>query len=292
MSNYIIFTDSASDLDFGMVTKLDIRVIPLTAIINGKEYLNYPDERDITNKEFYEIIRGGTVCKTAAINEENFIENFEPYLKEGTDILYLAFSSGLSCTYEAAVRAAAELSEKYPERKVLVVDTLCASLGQGLIVYHCCAQRDAGKSIEEVRDYAESIKLNLCHWFTVDDLNHLKRGGRVSATSALLGTMLHIKPVLHVDDEGHLINMEKARGRKAAIRRVAEKLAETANEDISEQPIFISHGDCLDEAKELAAEVKKLVKNKREIYIGLIGPVIGAHAGAGTLALFFLGKKR
>lgn len=292
MNNYVIFTDSAADFNAEMVEKLNVEVIPLTAIINGKEYLNYPDSREISNEEFYKIVRQGTVCKTAAINEKTFEETFEPFLREGKDVLYLAFSSGLSCTCEAAFRAAAQLSEKYPERKMLVVDTLCASLGQGLIVYHCCKKRDEGMSIEEVRDYAESIKLNLCHWFTVDDLNHLKRGGRVTATSALLGTMLQIKPVLHVDNEGHLINMEKARGRKASIRRLAEKLDETALDDIADQPIFISHGDCIEEAQQLADEVRKLVNIKNEIYIGTIGPVIGAHSGAGTLALFFLGKER
>ncbi len=291
MSDYVIFTDSGSDLSADMVKKIDVQVIPLTAIIDGKEYLNYPDEREITNKKFYEILRKGAVCKTAAINSETFMEAFEPYVKEGKDILYLAFSSGLSCTYESAVNAAAQLNEKYPECKVLVVDTLCASLGQGLFVYHCCRQRDAGLSIEQLRDYAESMKLSLCHWFTVDDLNHLKRGGRLSATSALLGTMLHIKPVLHVDDEGHLINMEKAKGRKAAIRRLAEKLAETGT-DIENQQIFISHGDCKEEAELLVSEIKKRVKLNKEVYINMIGPVIGAHSGAGTLALFFLGCKR
>ncbi len=291
MSNYIILTDSGADLSADMVAKLDIQVIPLTAIINGKEYMNYPDEREITNKEFYEILRKGAVCKTAAINSEIFVEAFEPYVKDGKDVLYLAFSSGLSSTCESAVNAAAQLNEKYPERKVLVVDTLCASLGQGLFVYHCCQQRDEGKSIEEVRDYAESIKLNLCHWFTVDDLNHLKRGGRLSATSALLGTMLHIKPVLHVDDEGHLINMEKARGRKAAIRRMAEIIVDSGI-DLEDQQIFISHGDCIEDANELVKEIKNRVKLEKEIYINMIGPVIGAHSGAGTLALFFLGKKR
>lgn len=291
MNKFIIITDSGSDLGADMVKKLDVQVVPLTAIIDGKEYLNYPDEREITNKKFYEILRKGAVCKTAAINSETLVDAFEPYLKEGSDVLYLSFSSGLSCTCESAMRAAEQLSETYPERKVIVVDTLCASLGQGLFVYLCCQQRDAGKSIEEVRDYAESIKPNLCHWFTVDDLNHLKRGGRLSATSALLGTVLHIKPVLHVDDEGHLVNMEKAKGRKAAIRRLAEKIAETAT-DIEDQEIFISHADCIDEANMLVAEIKKLVKLKKDVYINMIGPVIGAHAGAGTIALFFLGSKR
>ncbi len=291
MNNYIIFTDSGSDLDEKMVKKLNINVIPLTAIIDGKEYLNYPDEREITNSEFYKILRKGAVCKTAAINSETFIEAFEPYVKNGSDVLYIAFSSGLSCTCESAINAAAQLREKYPERRVLVIDSLCASLGQGLFVYLCCQKRDEGKSIEEVRDYAEDIKLRLCHWFTVDDLKHLKRGGRLSAASALLGTMLHIKPVLHVDDEGHLINMEKAKGRKAAICRLAEMLEETGT-NVEDQQIFISHADCIEEANLLVSEIKKRIKLKKEIYINMIGPVIGAHSGAGTLALFFLGAQR
>lgn len=292
MNNYVIFTDSAADLGIDMVKELDVQVIPLTAIIDGKEYLNYPDEREITNKKFFEILRSGVVCKTSAVNTETFVEAFEPYLNDGKDILYLGFSSGLSCTCESGQTAAAQLAEKYPERKIYAVDTLCASLGQGLLVYLCCKEKNAGKSIEEVRDYAENNKMSLSHWFTVDDLNHLKRGGRLSAATALLGTMLHIKPVLHVDNDGHLINMEKARGRKASIRRLAEKVKETALPGIEEQQIFICHGDCIDEAKQVGDEIKKLIKLKKEIYYNSIGPVIGAHAGAGTIAVFFLAKER
>ncbi len=292
MNNYIIITDSAADFGADMVNKLNVEVIPLTAIVDGKEYRNYPDEREITNDEFFRKVRAGAVCKTSAVNTESFVEAFEPYLKEGKDVLYLGFSSGLSSTCSSGQVAAAQLAEKYPERKIFAVDTLCASLGQGLLVYLCCQQRDAGKSIEEVRDYAENTKLSLSHWFTVDDLNHLKRGGRISAATALLGTMLNIKPVLHVDNEGHLISMEKARGRKASIRRLAEKVKETALDGVEDQQMFICHSDCLDEAKQLAEEIKKLVNLKKDIYINSIGPVIGAHTGCGTLAIFFLAKER
>lgn len=292
MNNFVIFTDSGADLSAEMVKSFDVQVIPMTLIINGREYLNYPDEREISNKEFYEMIRKGIMGKTAAINTETAIEAFEPFLKEGRDLLYLGFSGGLSSTIVAMKAAAEQLSKKYPERKVYAVDTLCASLGQGMLVYLCCQQRNEGKSIDEVRDFAENTKLHLSHWFTVDDLNHLKKGGRLSAATALLGTMLHIKPVLHVDNEGHLISMEKARGRKAAIRRIAEKVLETALPGIEDQQLFICHGDCLEEAKVLGAEVKKLINLKKEIFYNCIGPVIGSHSGTGTLAVFFLATER
>ena len=208
----------------------------------------------------------------------------------GNDVLYLGFSSGLSGTYNAGALAVRELSERYPQRKVYAVDTLCASLGQGLLVYLCCMKRREGATIEEVRDYAEATKLHLCHWFTVDDLMFLKRGGRVSAATAIVGSMLSIKPVMHVDDEGHLIKVDTARGRKASIRALVAEM-EKRGIDLPNQHIFISHGDCEDDANYLA----KLIREKfpvKDITINYVGPVIGAHSGPGTLALFFLGTKR
>lgn len=214
----------------------------------------------------------------------------EEILKEGKDILNLAFSSGLSSTYSASAVAAQELSAEYPERKIYTVDTLCASLGQGMLVYLAARKKQEGASIEEVRDFVEDTKLKQCHWFTVDDLMHLKRGGRVSGATALVGTMLKIKPVMHVDDEGRLINMEKARGRKASLNALVEKMAESALNP-SEQEIFISHGDCLDDAEYVAERVKERLGVKA-VYINHVGPVIGAHSGPGTIALFFLGNRR
>ena len=205
-------------------------------------------------------------------------------------MLALAFSSGLSTTYQSAVIAANDLLEQYPDRKIRVVDTRCASLGQGLFVYHVCRQRDAGLELEELADWAENHKLNLCHWFTVDDLMYLKRGGRVSAATALVGTMLQIKPVLHVDDEGHLINVSKARGRKASMDALAKKMEETALEGQNDIA-YICHGDCLEDAKYLAQRIKERCGVK-EVHIGYTGAVIGSHAGPGVLALFYLGSKR
>ena len=214
----------------------------------------------------------------------------EPVLQVGKDILVLAFSGGLSTTYQSAVIAAGELMEKYPDRTINVVDTLCASLGEGLFVYHVCRKRDAGMSLEELTVWAENNKLHLCHWFTVDDLMYLKRGGRVSATTALVGTMLKIKPVLHVDDEGHLINVSKVRGRKASIEALAKKMEETAlpgENDVS----YICHGDCLEDAQYLAELIRERCGVK-EVHIGYTGAVIGSHAGPGVLALFYLGSHR
>ena len=208
----------------------------------------------------------------------------------GRDALVIAFSSGLSTTYQSAVIAGQDLQEKYPQRKVLVVDSLCASLGQGLLCWHAAQKRDQGMSLEELANWLQTHKLNLCHWFTVDDLKYLKRGGRISAAKALMGTMLNIKPVLHVDDEGHLVNVSTVRGRKASIRAMVEQMAQSAlpgeNDFIS-----ICHGDCYDDACALAEMVKEQLGVK-EVFIGYTGAVIGSHSGPGTLALFFLGQYR
>ena len=218
------------------------------------------------------------------------MQAMEPHLQAGRDILYLGFSSALSGTYNAGAVAARQLSEKYPDRRLYAVDTLSASMGQGLLVYLTVQQKRAGATIEQARDYAEAQKLHLCHWFTVDDLNHLHRGGRVSATSAVLGTVLNIKPVLHMDDEGRLIFMEKVRGRRNSIKRLLDKMRETAIEP-DKQIVFMSHGDCLEDAEYLAGRIRE-EWNVQDVVINYVGPVIGAHSGPGTLALFFLGTQR
>ena len=290
METYRIITDSSCDLSQEMADALDLAVVPLTLNYNGAEYPNYLDYRAIDIKEVYAGLRAGAATSTIAANPAAWMSAAEPVLQQGEDVLILAFSSGLSTTYNAACIAAEELREKYPQRKIYVVDTLCASLGQGLLVWHTAKKRQEGATLEEARDFAEQNKLHLCHWFTVDDLYFLKRGGRVSAATAAVGSLLQIKPVLHVDDEGHLINMSKARGRKASIQALAAKVAETAY-DPSKQTMFICHGDCLEDAKYL----EKLVKEQYhvpEVHINYTGPVIGSHSGPGTLALFFVGRER
>lgn len=290
MSSFLILTDSSCDLPASLAEKMGIEVLPLTVYIEGDTYRNYLDGREIGFHDFYERLKTAKNVKTSAVNQAQFLEILEPLVAAGNDVLYLGFSSGLSGTYNAGALAAAELSEKYPDRKIYAVDTLCASLGQGLLVYHCWKQQQAGKSIEEVRDFAEANKLHLCHWFTVDDLMFLKRGGRVSAATAIVGSMLSIKPVMHVDNDGHLIKVDVARGRKASIRALVAEM-EKRGTDLSKQPIFISHGDCEGDASYLA----KLIRERfpvQDIIINYVGPVIGAHSGPGTLALFFLGSER
>ena len=290
MSDFVILTDSSADLGAELVQQLDVQVLPLSFILNQHTYHNYPDNREMDPHLFYEKLRAGEVATTAAVNVAEYVDAVEPLLQTGHDVLILAFSSGLSTTYNSSVIAAEELREKYPDRKVYTVDTLCASLGQGLLVYLAAQERANGKSIEEVRDWAEANKLHLCHQFTVDDLHFLKRGGRISATTAVLGSMLQIKPVLHVDDEGHLINIAKARGRQASLKALVDKMEQTAI-DPAAQTVFISHGDCLEDAQAVAQMVKDRMGVK-EVYLNHIGPVIGAHAGPGTVALFYVGTER
>ena len=290
MSDYVIVTDSSADLPASLVQELGVEVLPLSFTVQDKTYHNYPDDREMDPKVFYKMLRDGEMATTSAVNVAEYTNMLEPLLQAGKDVLVLAFSSGLSTTYQSSVIAVNELAEQYPDRKIYTVDTLCASLGQGLLVWHAVQEQKKGKSIEEVRDWVEENKLHLCHWFTVDDLHFLKRGGRISAATAVVGSMLHIKPVLHVDDEGHLINMGKARGRGASLTAVVDHMEETVT-DPAEQVVFISHGDCLADAEKVAADVKKRFGVK-EVVINYVGPVIGAHSGPGTLALFFLGSKR
>ena len=284
---YKIITDTCCDYPAAMYGELDLGVVPLSVLYKGVQYSEYTEQ---WLKELFDGLRQGEAATTSAVNPQGWANVIEPVLKEGKDALVLVFSSGLSTTYQSAVIAAGELMEKYPGRKVNVVDTLCASLGQGLFVWYACKKRDEGLSLEELTAWCEENKLHLCHWFTVDDLMYLKRGGRVSAATALLGTMLQIKPVLHVDDEGHLINISKVRGRKASIEALARKMGETGLPGENDT-VFICHGDCLEDAQYLETLVKEKYGVKK-VLIYYVGAVIGSHSGPGTLALFYLGSHR
>ena len=290
MSEFVLMTDSSADLSQEMVQELGVTVLPLSFTIQGKVYRNYPDNREMDLPLFYDMLRAGELATTSAVNVAEYTQAVEPILQEGKDVLILAFSSGLSSTYQASVLAAGELREKYPDRKIYTVDTLCASLGQGLLVYLAAQEQRKGKSIEEVRDWAEETKLHLCHQFTVDDLHFLKRGGRISATTAVVGSMLQIKPVLHVDNEGRLINIGKARGRQASLKALVDKMEKTVTEE-GRKTVFISHGDCRKDAVTVADMVRERF-GTQDIRINFVGPVIGAHSGPGTLALFYLGTER
>ncbi|MGI5962869.1 MAG: DegV family protein [Lawsonibacter sp.] len=290
MPEFVILTDSSADLGADLVTQLDVQVLPLSFSIQGNTYYNYPDNHDMDPHRFYNMLREGEVATTAAVNVAQYTEALEPFLQAGQDVLILAFSSGLSATFSSSAVAATELREKYPERKIYTVDTLCASLGQGLLVSLAAKERQKGKSIDEVRDWVVSHKLSICHQFTVDDLHFLKRGGRISATTAVVGSMLKIKPVLHVDNEGHLTSIGKARGRHASLKALVDRMEQTAI-DPKDQVVFISHGDCLDDAQ-LVAQMVKDRFGVQHVYINYVGPVIGAHSGPGTLALFYVGVER
>ena len=290
MRDYVIITDSCCDLSADLAQELELEVVPLSLQMGGKTYRNWLDGRELSFPDFYRRIRTGETATTSAVSVGDFEEVMRPILTGGRDILCLCFSSALSTTYQSACIAAQTLSEEVPEGTVRVVDTLCASLGQGLLVYLCAQEKRRGASLEELTAYAEATRGKVCHWFTVDDLNHLKRGGRVSATAALFGTMLSIKPVLHVDDAGRLIPVSKTRGRKASLLALVDHMAQTAV-DPANQTVFISHGDCLADA-EFVADAIRTRLGVTDIRINYVGPVIGNHSGPGTVALFFLGSGR
>ena len=285
--SYQIITDTCCDYPTQMYGELGLTVVPLSILYKG---VNYNEYTVSWLKDFFDGLRAGETASTSAVNPATWASYMEPSLKEGKDVLVMAFSSGLSTTYQSAVIAAEELMEKYPDRKIKVVDTLCASLGECVLAWYACKKRDECLSLEELTAWVEENKLHLCHWFTVDDLMYLKRGGRVSAATALVGTMLQIKPVLHVDDEGHLINVSKARGRKASIQALAAKMGETGIPGANDT-VFICHGDCQEDAEYLAQIVKEKYGVK-DVFIYYVGAVIGSHSGPGTLALFYLGDHR
>ena len=284
---YKIVTDTCCDLPEAMYEELGLSIVRLSVNFRGKNYSQYTES---WLKELYAGLRNGEPATTSAVNPEEWSAVIEPILAEGQDVLVLAFSSGLSTTYQSAVIAAEELREKYPDRDIRVVDTLAASLGQGLLVWYACKKRDEGLSLAELTAWCEENRNHLCHWFTVDDLMYLKRGGRINTATALLGTMLKIKPVLHVDDEGHLINMGKARGRKASIDALVAKMGQTGLPGANDT-VFICHGDCIEDAKYLEAQVKEKYGVK-DVLIYYTGAVICSHSGPGTLALFYLGTHK
>lgn len=288
MNQYVIFTDSGSDLTKKECESWNVRLVSLSLLKDGDSEATAMDNLDL--KKFYDDMREGAVYKTSAANPDTFMDAFRPELELGNDILYLAFSSGLSMTYQAAVLAAEQLKEEYPKRTIRCYDTLCASAGFGLVVDLVRERRDQGVSMEDLYAYVQEIAPRMCHWFTVDDLEYLKRGGRVSAASAFVGGILGIKPVLHMDNEGRLINRLKVRGRRASIRAILKQY-ETLALDPFAEPVCICHADCMHDAEELQRHLLESygVRVRRIVDIG---PIIGSHSGPGTLALFFLGKER
>ncbi|WP_304597348.1 DegV family protein [Adlercreutzia caecimuris] len=289
--SFAIVTDSSSNLPEDIIDQHDLTVLPLTFMVDGEEYRSYLKGEKTDLSQFYTMMREGKVITTSLPNLKESRESIEALLREGRDVLYLGFSSGLSGTYQAIELLLTELAGLYPDRTVASVDTLAASLGEGLLVYYAAKMREEGASIEKVRGWVEEHKLHLAHWFTVDDLMFLFRGGRVSRTSAWAGTLLNIKPVMHVDDEGHLIPLEKVRGRKKSLKALVDHMEQTAMSPVADQTVFITHGDCLEDAEYVADLVRERF-GVSDVLINWVDPVIGAHSGPGTMALFFLASER
>lgn len=289
MNNIIIMTDSSCDLPLEYIKTNNIPYLGIACNFKGQEYLE-DFGKTLKYKEFYAAVREGEMPTTAQINSYRFSEEFKKYAKEGKTVIYLAFSSALSGTYNSALVAREEVLEDYPQADITVIDTKAASMGVGLIVHHAYELLKKGASKDEIIKWVEDNKLKAIHWFTVDDLNHLKRGGRISAAAAAVGSLLAIKPVMHVNDAGQLIPVSKAKGRKKSIKELFENL-EKHIVNPEEQVIFISHGDCIEDAETLASMIREKYAVK-DIIINFIGPAIGSHSGPGTLALFFLGDTR
>ena len=290
MRDYIIVTDATSDIPNEMANELNVKVVPMSFSLGEKNYNHYPDYRELDIKTFYDKQRDGQTSLTTQINVAVYLDFFEEIIKSDKDVLYISFSSALSSTYQSSVLAAKELNEKYPDFKIITIDSKAATLGETLLVKLAAQKKSEGMNIEDLSKWVDENHLKVCHYFTVDDLNHLKRGGRMTAMTAFIGTALDIKPILHVNDEGKLIPLDKVRGRKKALKVLFNYLAELS-ENLEEQTIFIGHGDCIEDARYLESLIKEAYKVK-EVIIHPIGPIIGSHTGPGAITLFFLGKHR
>ncbi len=288
MNDYVIVSDATLDLPVDIIKEYDIRVIPMGVSIDDTEYIHYPDERELSVEEFYTKLKNGSVSHTTQITPAVFMDYFTDILKQGKDILYITFSSGLSGTYNTSQIVIKELEEEYPDRTLYSVDSLCASVGEGLLVMDAAIQKKNGLNINELREWVEQNKRRARHWFTVKDLFHLKRGGRINSLEAIVGTALKIRPILSTDDDGKLTVVSKIRGSRAELDFLLSKLCEEGT-DLASQIVIIGHGDDLEQAKEL----ERLIRDKnlvKDIVISKIGPIIGSHTGPGMLALTFLGN--
>ena len=289
--DFKLVTDSSSNLTDSMIDEFDIHILPLRFMSDGEEYQSYTEGEKSDLQRFYDMMRDGKVFTTSLPYPDKSEEKFRSLLAAGNDVLYLGFSSGLSGTHEAMANILDALKTEYPDRKIMYVDTLAAAMGQGLLVYKAAQFASKGATIEETAQWVVDNRLHLSHWFTVEDLKYLFRGGRVSRTSAWAGSLLNIKPVMHVDDEGHLIPMEKVRGRKKSIMAMVDQMEKTATAPIADQTIFISHADCEDDLMILVEEIRKRF-GCTDIRWNYLDPVIGAHTGPGCLALFFMASER
>lgn len=286
MNQFVIVTDSTTDLPKSYYEEKGIPVVSLSYVLDG---VTYQDMNGLSGKEFFDKIRNGSMPTTSQINPEQAKEALEPIVKEGKDILYIGFTSGLSGSYNSVRIAAEELSEEYPEQRIIVIDSLCASMGEGLLLYKAVELKEQGKSLEEIAEWVENNKLNICHDVTIDDLHHLHRGGRVSKTSAVVGSIIKIKPMIHVNEEGKLIVIGKERGRKKAMTALVDRMEEKQG-DFENDVVMIVHGDVEEDAEFLKKEIESRFGTKNIIING-IGSVIGSHTGPGVIAIFYMGDR-
>ena len=287
MREFIITVNSTVDLPKEWLEERHVPVLPLKYTIDGE---TYTDMSGLTAKEFFQKLREGHMSVTSQINPEEAREMLEPFVKEGKDVLHLGFSSGLSGTCNSMRIAAEELAEDYPEAKIIVIDTLCACLGESLLLYYALKLKEEGKTIDEIAKWAEENKLHVCHNVTVDDLNHLQRGGRISKAAAVLGTLVQVKPIIHMDNNGKLQVIAKERGRKKSLNKIVDMAVEQS-EGWENDMVMITHGDCIEDAEYVAERVKEKLGNP-EVLINNIGTVIGSHTGPGVVAVFLMGNKR
>jgi len=290
MKQYILATDACSDLPLDVVKQHDIAIVPMLLEIEGKNYSHNLEEKHLKLKDFYDQLRDKKVSRTSLVNVGEFVQFFTELLKQGKDILYIALSSALSGTYQSAMMAIDMLKDDYPDQRIVAVDTLSASLGEGYLVWRAALLKKEGKPLNEVVEWLEANKYRLRHLFTVEELGTLKRGGRLSGTAAFFGTLLGVKPILHVTREGKLDVLKKSVGRKKSLTEMIEVMKEQIVAP-KEQTIFIAHGDCLEEAKEVGGLINASM-NVKDLFFSYIGPVIGSHSGPGTIAVFFMGKER
>lgn len=286
--SYRIFTEATSDFPASFAEQLNVTVLPMGFTMEGKEYFYIPGRSDMPIETFFEKMRAGVPVTTAQVNAYTFFEAFEPVLKNGEDILYIGFSSKLSGSVQSGFSAAEELRAKYPERKIFVIDSCCASLGEGLLVYYAARKQDM--AIEDLANWVEENKLRFIHWFTVEDLVYLKRGGRISGATAAIATILNIKPVMHVDNEGYLVAVEKVQGRKKSLRSLFDRMVKTVDTKATDT-VFIGHCDSKADAEYVASLVHEAYPDMM-VHIDDIGTSVGAHSGPGTIALFFIGSER
>lgn len=288
MRDFVIITDSGSDLTMEIVDKFDIKVVPMGLTIDETTYRHYHDYRELSSEDFYAKIRAGKIGTTSCVNVGDAYDEMEQHIKDGKDILYLSFSSGMSGSYKSAMIAAQDLKEKYPNADIRVVDTLCGCIGLGMIVFLAAKKKAEGLSLDEVEQFVEENKLNICHYFTVDDLQYLQKTGRISHLKAIFGSIIGVKPIFVLDNDGKVLNITKARGKKAAMKALCDAACTTSSK---QEYFFVVHADAENDANNVKTVLQEQYPNA-EVFVSQVGPILGNNVGPGAVALIFYGEKR